>query len=215
MKRTCLIIITLCLSLLFNTEARAQHEGPYIGALIGGSGVLDSKGADSQGDFGLIFNPGLLGSAVIGWDFEPGNPTGEGRIELEYSRRSNTLDQAQFVEGDFKGGGKLTSETLLINFIGIVYDKSSWYPYAMIGAGASRIAADLTVNGKQLGDGTSTVLAYQAGAGINLVLNNYLSLDLGYRFNGTSRPEFTEAKGKIFKMDYFNHSGVFGLRVGF
>jgi opacity protein-like surface antigen len=209
-------LIAICSLLLFSGQVQAQHSGPYIGALIGGNELVKAKSSDNLGDFALEYKPGISGTAVLGWDFEQGNPVGEGRIELEYSRRSNQIDKAKFVEGDFKGGGNMTADSLLINFIGIVYDKSLWYPYALLGVGAARVvASDLTVTGDALAKGSDSVLAYQLGGGLDFVLTEHLNLDLGYRFFGTARPKFTEANGQSVRMDYHNHSALIGLRVGF
>src|SRR6185369_16525891 len=134
----------------------------YVGAYAGGDALLNSKASDDAGDFRLKFVPALHGSAVLGWDYEPGNPLGEGRVELEYTRRSNSLDQVKFVEGSFKGEGKVTAESLLLNFFTVLHDSSNWWPYAGVGIGAARIATSgLTVTAEPLGSGSATVLAYQ------------------------------------------------------
>jgi len=216
MKRTCQMIIALCLPLVLCAPVRAQHSGPYVGAFLGGNALLNADASDDRGSFVLTFDPALLGSAVCGWDFEPGNPVGEGRIELEYSRRSNPLDRVKFVEGSFTGGGDVTADSLLINFFGVFHDKGRWSPYIGAGIGAARIeASDLKVTGQPMANGSAVVLAYQLGAGLDFALTGTLSLDLGYRFFGSTRPKFTEANGDTFEMDYFNHSAVLGLRVGF
>jgi len=216
MKRTCQIIIALCLPLLLCGPVRAQHTGPYVGAFLGGNTLVNAKSSDDLGDFSLTFNPALTGSAVLGWDFEPGNPVGEGRIELEYTRRSNPLDQVKFVEGSFKGGGNMTADSLLLNFFAVLRDYSRWSPYAGVGIGAARIeASDLTVTGQPMGNGSAVVFAYQLGAGIDVALTDHLNIDLGYRLFSSSRPKFTESNGNKFEMDYLSHSAVLGLRVGF
>jgi opacity protein-like surface antigen len=216
MKRTCQMIIALCLPLVLCGPVRAQHSGPYVGAFIGGNALMDSECTDSKGNFSLEFDPALQGSVVAGWDFAPGNPVGEGRIELEYTHRSNQLNQAKFAEGDFNGEGDLKVDSLLVNFIGYVRSNSPWSPYGLVGMGAARMeASDLKVTGGAFGNGTSNVFAYQAGVGVDLALKKNLSLDLGYRFFGSIRPEFTEANGQKFKMDYYSHSAVFGMRYGF
>ncbi|GFE62796.1 outer membrane protein [Geobacter sp. AOG2] len=217
MKRTCRIIIALCLPLLFCGPAWAVHSGPYAGAFLGGNALISAKASDSQGDFGLTFNPGLLGSAVLGWDFEPGNTAGEGRIELEYSHRTNRLDKAKFAEGSVPGSGSVTADSLLINFYGVFHDVDrSWSPYVGAGLGAARVVtSDLTVTGQPFSGDSTFVFAYQVGAGIDYALTDRLSLDLGYRFFGSTRPKFSEASGPAFTMDYYNHSVVIGLRVGF
>jgi opacity protein-like surface antigen len=216
MKRTYQIIIALCLPLVLCGPVRAEHSGPYVGAFVGGSALMTAKGSDDQGSFSLKFDPALLGSAVAGWDFAPRNPVGEGRIELEYTRRSNPLNQVKFVDGDFKGGGDLKVDSLLVNFFGVFHNKTPWSPYAGVGIGAARMeASDLKVAGGAFASGSSNVFAYQLGAGVDLALTNYLSLDLGYRFFNSIRPKFTEVNGHTFKMDYVSHNAVFGLRVGF
>jgi opacity protein-like surface antigen len=216
MKWTTRMIIALCLSFLLCGTAMAQHAGLYAGALLGGNTLAKAKSSDSQGDFSLTFHPALQGSAVIGWDFEPGNSAGEGRVELEYSRRSNQLDQMKFVEGRFKGGGSVTADSLLVNFFGVVHDTGRWSPYAGIGLGAARIeATSMTVSGQPMANGSRFVFACQAGVGMDVALTDNLNLDVGYRLFSSTRPKFTEVNGNTFEMDYINHSAVVGLRVGF
>ncbi|MDD2734828.1 MAG: outer membrane beta-barrel protein [Desulfuromonadaceae bacterium] len=216
MNRICRIIITLCLPLLLCSPAMAQHAGPYIGAFVGGNVLMDAKSSDSSGLFTFTFNPDMQGSAVLGWEFAPGNPVGTGRVELEYTRRSNPLDQVKFVEGSFKGDGDIKADSLMINFFGVYPDNTKWAPYFGVGIGAARIeTSSLKVTGQPLASGSDTVLAYQLGAGVDYSLTKYLNLDLGYRFFNSIRPEFTEANGQKLKMDYVSHNLVFGLRVGF
>jgi opacity protein-like surface antigen len=177
---------------------------------------MTAKASDELGSFTLKFNPGLQGGGVVGWDFGPGNPVGEGRIELEYTRRSNRLDQVKFAEGSFNGGGNLTADSLLFNFFGVFHGDRLWAPYVGAGAGGARfVASDLQMTGQPLGKGTSYVFAYQLGAGLDFELTTHLSLDLGYRFFSSIRPKFSESKGVDFSMDYFSHNVILGLRVGF
>jgi len=216
MKRICRITIALCLPLLFCGPVMAQHSGPYVGAFIGGNMLMTAEGKDDQGSFSLEFNPALQGSAVLGWDLEPGNPMGEGRIELEYTRRSNQVDQMKFAQGYFQGSGNLVADSLLINGFGVFRDNRPWSPYAGAGIGAARIeASDLKVSGQPMGSGSAIVFAYQLGAGVDLSLTERISLDLGYRFFSSTRPSFSEAGGRKFDIDYMSHSAMLGLRVGF
>lgn len=217
MKQISRMIIALCLPLLLWSPAWAAHTGPYAGVFLGANDLMTAACNDSLGEFDLRFNPGLLGSAVVGWDFGPGNPAGEGRIELEYTHRTNRLDQARFADGVAPAGGNLTADSLLVNFYGVSHDVSrSWSPYAGAGLGAARIAtSDLTVTGEPLSSDSALVFAYQLGVGIDYALTDRLSLDLGYRFFSSTRPTFNEVNGPAFKMDYLNNSVVLGLRAGF
>jgi opacity protein-like surface antigen len=216
MKRTCQMMIALCLPLLLCGTVMAQHSGPYAGAFLGGNALMTAEGSDDLGSFSLKFDPAFQGSAVFGWDFEPGNPVGEGRIELEYTRRSNPLDEVKFAEGTFKASGNLTADSLLLNFFGVFHNDTQWSPYVGLGIGAARIeASDLKVTGQPLASGSSVVFAYQLGTGVDFALTDYLSLDLGYRFFSSTSPKFTEANGRKFEMDYFSHNAILGLRLGF
>jgi opacity protein-like surface antigen len=211
------IMIALSLALLFcGPVGAAQHTGPYVGAFFGGNIMPDSSASDSVGNFNLSFNPGLQGSVAVGWDLAENNPLGKGRVELEYARRSNSLDRVEFVEGKVTGNGDLKADSLLLNFIGVIRSGSRWSPYILIGVGAARIdASDLKVAGQPLSTDTATTFAYQVGCGIDYALTDSLSLDLGYRFFGTPPPKFTEANGDKFTTDYLSHSIILGLRVGF
>ena len=217
MKRICPMLIVLCLPLLFCGPVSAQHAGLYVGGLIGGNALMTSKASDDQGSFNLKFEPGWQGSGIVGWDFEPGNPVGEGRVELEYTRRSNRLDKVQFAEGKVSASGDLTVDSLLINCFGIMYgDDRLWSPYVGLGLGAARYAAsDLQVTGQALSNGSTVVFAFQLGAGFDIQMTTHLSLDLGYRFFSSIRPKFSEGNGHNFAMNYFSHNVVLGLRLGF
>jgi opacity protein-like surface antigen len=215
MKQICRTIIALSLFVTF-CPAYAQHVGPYLGGYLGGNLLTPAKSSDDMGSFNLTFNKALQESAVLGWNFESGTSIGEGRAELEYSHRSNRLDQVEFAEGSFKGEGDLQVDSLILNSFGEFRSKSFWTPYLGAGVGAARLSAsNLSVTGQPLASDSAIVLAYQLGCGVEFELSKHFRLDLGYRFFGTTRPAFRESNGHTFKMDYFNHSAVLGLLFGF
>lgn len=218
MKRTSWILFALCLPLLFCGPALArQQAGAYVEGYGGGNLVPSAKSSDNQGSFNMTFKPALQFGAVVGWEIGPDNLLGgEGRVELEYSHRNNRLDQVEFVEGKVPGGGGLTVDSLLLNSYYVYHDKSIWFPYFGIGAGAARIAADgMKVMGQPLSSDTDLVFAYQVGTGVDLAVTDRVTLDLGYRFFGCSQPKFGESNGQKFKIDYFSHSVIVGVRLGF
>jgi opacity protein-like surface antigen len=194
----------------------AAHSGLYVGAFLGGNALMTAKSSDELGTFSLKYKPGLQESGVIGWEFEPGNPAGEGRIELEYTHRGNQLDKANFAEGSVSGSGNLKADSLLLNCFGVFHGNRLWAPYVGIGIGAARFyASDLQVTGQPLSNGSAVVFAYQFGTGLDFTLTDHLSLDLGYRFFSSIRPKFSEGNGHAFSMDYFSHNVILGLRLGF
>lgn len=217
MKRICRIMLALAALLLGCSDpVWALHQGPYLGAYLGGTLLATAKSTDELGSFNLRFDPGKEGSVVLGWDLPSGTDIGEGRVELEYSRRSNPLAKAEFAEGTFRASGELAAESLLINFFGVYRDTSRWTPYAGLGLGAARLTASaLEVTGQPLADDSDIVFAYQIGAGVDYALSQDLALDFAYRFLSSVRPHFAEASGGSFEADYRNHALMLGLRAGF
>lgn len=217
MKRTCWMIFALYLPLLLCGPALAQHTGSYVGAFGGANLVPTATSSDDKGSFNLSFKPAVQWGAAVGWELGPGNFLGgEGRVELEYSRRNNKLDQVEFTDGKVPGGGGLTVDSLLLNSYYVYHNKSIWSPYLGAGAGAARIKADgLQVTGQPLSSDSAIVFAYQLGTGVDIALAGPVSLDLGYRFFGCSQPQFAEPDGRKFKTDYFSHNVILGLRLDF
>lgn len=217
MRITFQVFVGVCmLFAVSGTMAFAAHSGPYVGGYGGGNLLTFTKAYDNQGNFNIESDPALQYGGIIGWDLGPGNPVGQGRIELEYSHRGNKVNQVNFSNGGFAGGGDLTADSLLLNAYALSRDRSFWSPYAGLGAGAARIkASGLKVAGFPIAEGTSTVFAYQVGLGVDFAVSENIALDLGYRFFGTLRPTFTESNGQKLKMDYFSNSLLLGLRFGF
>lgn len=194
----------------------AQNPGPYLGIYVGGQFLAPSESSDSLGSFNLEYKPAPSGSVVLGWELEPGSNIGEGRVELEYTRRSNRLDQAEFSDGKVVADGDLTAESLLFNAFGVYRSNSVWTPYLGAGLGIARItAADLSVAGQPLSVDDALVFAYQFGLGTDIALTESLILDLGYRLFSTSKAKLKEANGEEFKMEYLSHSAMLGLRLSF
>jgi opacity protein-like surface antigen len=212
MKR--LIFIPMLLALC--GPAWSAHQGVYLGAFYGVTLLHEAEARDALGTFNLDFEPGQVAALTLGYDLDPQGLLGDGRLELEYARRSNTLDQVDFLEGKVDGEGDLQAESLLLNTYGVYRGFRGWVPYFGAGIGAARITADdLRVFGQPLADDDKVVFAYQLGIGADIPLTPSLSLDLGYRFFGTARPEFTATDGSKFKTRYLSQSALLGLRFGF
>lgn len=198
------------------SPAWAQHSGPYLGLFVGGQLLSPAESEDSLGTFNLEYQPAPSGSIVLGWELEPGSRIGEGRVELEYTRRSNRLDEAEFSEGTVKGNGDLTVDSLLVNTFGVYRSASRLTPYFGAGIGVARVTAtDLTVSGQPLSDDEVLVLAYQFGAGFEVELTHSLVFDLSYRLFNGANVKLTEANGDEVRTEYLSHSAMVGLRLGF
>jgi len=216
MKSTRQIFLLVTIFFACTTPVWAQNYGPYLGIFVGGQLLAPAESEDSLGTFNLEYKSAPSGSVVLGWDLEPGSRIGEGRIELEYTRRSNRLDEAEFAEGKVKGAGDLTVNSLLFNTYGVYRSASLLTPYLGAGIGVAQITAEnLTVTDQPLVDDDALILAYQVGTGVEIELTDSLILDLGYRFFSGTKAKFTEANGDEFKTEYFSHSAMLGLRLAF
>lgn len=205
-----LLLLALC------GPAWSAHQGVYLGASYGMTLLSEAEAKDALGTFNLDFEPGQVAALALGYDLDPQGLLGDGRLELEYARRSNALEEVDFLEGKVDGDGDLRAESLLLNTWGVYRGFRGWVPYLGAGIGAARLTADdLKVFGQPLADDDKVVFAYQLGIGVDFPLTQSLSLDLGYRFFGTARPEFTAADGSKFKTRYLSHSALLGLRFGF
>lgn len=216
MKRLAYLLSMSMMFLALCGPAWGAHRGPYLGAYYGLTLLNEAKAEDGLGTFNLDFEPGRQAALTLGYDLKPKSRLGDGRLELEYARRSNPLDQVEFLEGKADAGGDLRVESLLLNTWGVYRGYRRWMPYVGAGIGAARITADaLDVGGQPLADDDATVFAFQLGIGVDFPLTRSLSLDLGYRFFGTARPEFTAADGSKFKTPYLSHNALLGFRLGF
>jgi opacity protein-like surface antigen len=216
MKQTRSFLFFTLLFFALSSSSWAQNPGPYLGIYVGGQFLAPAESSDSLGSFNLEYKPAPSGSVVLGWELEPGSDIGEGRVELEYTRRSNRLDQVEFSDGKVAADGDLTADSLLFNAFGVYRSNSVWTPYLGAGIGVARItAADLSVTGQPLSDDDALVFAYQFGFGTDIALTESLILDLGYRLFSTSKAKLKEANGEEFKLEYLSHSAMLGLRLSF
>ena len=95
-------------------------------------------------------------------------------------------------------------------------DTDPWRPYVGFGLGYAVVdLAHATISGTPLTDDSDGVFAYQFGAGVGLALGDHLTIDLGYRFFGTTHLKFKEADGSTMKTKYASHAALMGLRLTF
>jgi opacity protein-like surface antigen len=216
MKENCRLILVCFFLFALVSPLWAQNSGPYLGVYVGGQFLAPSESSDSLGTFNLEYQPAPSGSVVLGWELEPGSVIGEGRVELEYTRRSHRLDQAEFNDGKVSADGDVIADSLLINTFGVYRSSSIWTPYLGAGLGIARIsAADLSVTDQPLSDDDALVFAYQFGVGADIAITDFLTLDLGYRLFNTTKAKLKEANGEEFKLEYLSHSAMLGLRLSF
>jgi opacity protein-like surface antigen len=151
-------------------------------------------------------------AVTVGYDFPFGGIQGGGRVEIEFGHRGNKASEAKFSDGKFSAAGDFEVQSLLVNSFAVLGNDTLMTPYFGIGIGGARVKADdLVVASQLMIDEECLVFAYQGGGGIDLRITNSMRLDLGYRYFGTTRPEFREMDGRKVKLEYGAHTGIVGL----
>lgn len=207
----------IILQFLLVTVAFSGESGPYLG-LYGGANLMghDIQNDSSLGSFNLGFQDGTQAGLTLGHRLAPGSDYGNGRIELEIGYRQNKVDQMAFADGKFNGAGEETVWNLMLSSYGEYANGTRWTPYVGVGVGVAMISlSGVEVGGTPVADDEDTVLAYQLGCGVSFAIFTALELDLGYRFFGTSRPEFKDVDGVAFKSEYYAHDFQLGVRYSF
>ena len=203
------------LVLILNSSATAA--GFYIG-IQGGGGILpDARATDSEGGFNISYDAGFDGSITAGYDLGNNYPDiGNGRVELEFNTASNDMDTAEFVEGNVGINGSADRNSIMFNTIGEYVTRSGMIIYALLGLGWAEISLDnVSIGEEPLVNDSSSQLAYQAGLGVAWRLGERVAFDLGYRYYGTTDPEFTQIDGTSLDYEYASHRLLAGVRLHF
>jgi len=210
------LMITALLVLFLITPSVAA-AGLYIGVQGGVGFVPDATGSDSDGSANFTYDAGYDGSITLGYDLGEKHPSiGKGRVELEFNTASNDLNGAEFVEGKVGADGSVERTSILVNTIGEYTTQSGMIIYALLGLGWTDISLDnVSVLGAPYVNDSSSQLAYQAGLGIGWNLSDHFVFDIGYRYYGTTDPEFTKQDGTNLDYEYKSHRLIAGLRVHF
>ena len=197
---------------LVQTTATAQAQSisnSYISAKVGITKTSDADWSDTglTGDIGIDTGKNI--AFAYGFNAMPSL-----RTELEVSYRKADLDD---ITVDGVGTADLTGDVktwgfLLNGYYDFMADQS-FSPYISAGVGALRHSgkissvAGLGVTGVS---GSDTVFAYQLGAGASYDIGHNLALDGGYRYLGSSDPDFSTTTA-----EYDAHEFRLGVRYGF
>jgi len=191
--------------------------GYYLG-IQGGMGFPpESKGTDSQGRVNFSYDSGYDGSVTLGYDLGNNHPNiGNGRVELEFNKASNDINEVQFVENNVGIEGSAARTSIMLNTIGEYVTESGMIIYALLGIGWAEITLDnITILNEPYIDDSNSQFAYQAGFGLAWKLAAHWAVDVGYRYYGTTDAEFTKKDGTGLDFEYASHRVLAGLRLNF
>jgi opacity protein-like surface antigen len=164
------------------------------------------------------FDPGAYVGGTGGFDF--GYLRLEGELSYRYSEIEAITDLdtgIQFRNVD----GNLGVFATMANAYFDLHNASPVTPYWGGGIGFAVLHLSDTFGVNQ-GEGNifyseedDAVFAYQAGAGLEIALNPILSLDVGYRYFGTSKAKFESGLTETTDLRFESHNAMVGVRVKF
>jgi outer membrane autotransporter protein len=207
--KTNVFVIAACAILLSTTSLAYSATGPYVGGNIGIAIPVDSDVSDSTlPGISVTFKSktGIALGAEAGYNF------GIFRLEGEIAYQRNDLDKATFSGRSVDLSGNTSSVAFLCNGYFDFVNKTAFTPFITAGIGFARVSADIKIptlsNISESDD--DTVFAYQVGAGVGYAVNQKVSIDLKYRYFGTSDPKFDTIKAP-----YSSHNIYLGMRYNF
>ena len=209
---TPLFIVVLLLTVL---AVPAFAAGPYVGGEAGAVFLSNSTFTSAgNSDIELKSKTGFLLGLVGGYDF------GTYRLEGEFAYRRNNNKEATDNVGVFPVSGDYSTMALLVNgFYDFRMVSPTFVPYLGLGLGGAWVSAKGSepTSGAFVDD-SDMVFAYQLAAGIGYVISKEITLDLGYKYFATAKPEFDYSAsfgGGKAKAEYASHNVFLGLRYSF
>ena len=238
MKNFRLMVLVATVALVMAPAASALAEGFYVTPKLGYSYFKVKAGGDSESKSIMPF--GL----AVGYDFKPTHDVPL-RVEFEYAYRGKK-EMFKFSENGYEPDPGLTADvfsraefgaqSFFINSYFDIHNSSPVTPYIGVGLGLARVSAEAHLHVRNVrgvdhedfelnGSKTKTNFAWNIGAGAAWAINDFMSLDLGYRYAdfGKVNPGLTYA-GATQGIEAFiwsndikatAHEVMLGLRIGF
>ncbi|TWJ26425.1 outer membrane protein [Geobacter argillaceus] len=214
------------LSLPAICTASPARPGGYVSGFIGASITRDTDATTvdyvvpKNFNDRIQFDPGITVGGTGGYDF------GFLRLEGELSYKHAEL---KAIDDKSSGSryrsidGSLGALAMMGNVFFDLHNNSRVTPYWGAGAGlavlnlSDTFGTNTTTGSRDFiySGANDTVFAYQAGGGVEIALNRQLSLDLGYRYFGTSTATFDKDVTRTTELKLESHNVAVGLRVKF
>lgn len=222
--KKCLAIVAVLVTMAIPDFCSAVYEQPgvYVSGFFGVSVPRDTdvKTSNSSSfDDEVEFDPGVYVGGTGGVDF------GLLRLEGELSYKRGEMERVNDRTNNIRYtnvDGDLGAFAMMFNAFLDMHNYSPITPYLGGGVGFATLHLSDTIGTPSTGGAPvllyysddDTVFAYQAGAGLEIHLNPMLSLDLGYRYFGTSEASFDRPGGTT-ELKLQSHNAAVGFRVKF
>jgi opacity protein-like surface antigen len=207
--------------------ASPPRPGPYLSVFLGTSAPQDAT--VTLNEFNPIstknalvqFDPGVNVGGTAGYDF------GFLRLEGEMSYKQGeitTVSDPSFGTRYVNVDGHVGAFAMMMNGFFDLHNPSPVTPYLGGGMGFASVRLSDTrgidagtgaINNNIFSSDVDNVFAYQAGVGMELALTRRLSIDLGYRYFGTSRANFKKDWPNFSNVTLDSHNAAAGLRLKF
>jgi len=223
---TIAILVTLMAPAL--SQATPPKPGSYMSGFIGVTLPEDTTVSsenfftnESFSDRAELY-PGINIGMTGGFDF--GYLRLEGELSYKNAEIREIVDQTdnfhfRNVDGD------LSALAMMFNGFVDLHNDSPITPYFGGGLGFASLYLSDTFGTDTRGgtttrtqlylDDVDSVFAYQVGAGVEIALSPVLSLDLGYRYFGTTRARFDDSFDQITRLKLESHNAAAGFRLKF
>lgn len=196
------VVLLTGILVCFSTPAMSEDGRPYVSAHLGMTQTSDSDLSDSGTTGDISFDSGYALGAAVGTDL------GRGRIEGEIAYKAADIDEVTIDGlGSASINGDVSALTFMVNGYYDFDTSSGIKPFVMGGIGMASLAIESSDIGA---DEDDQVFAYQVGAGIGIDLSKQATLDLSYRYMGTSDPDFNGTEAT-----YDSHNFLAGMRFNF
>lgn len=142
------------------------------------------------------------------------------RAEAEIGYKTNDTSEWKSGNNASVYNSTITALTFMANAYYDIRTRHSFgvMPYVGGGVGVAHLSNSngvLPGGTKILLDANDTVFAYQVGAGVAYDVSSKVSMDVGYRYFGTSDAKFSDNASGIVTMKYDSHNILAGLRFKF
>lgn len=220
------LFVSAALAGPLSAQEQVQGAGMYVYGFGGlnlkttsditsGQSTLNVKGSHGAG---------YLAGGALGLYWDPV------RFEVEYSFRSNPLDDLTFTDDAGLGtaltgapfttklsaGGHTRAKSWFVNAYYDFETEARFRPYIGAGLGVVKInRIGHAIGGATVFGGEERGFAGQFMTGFRRQLAGNVHVDVGYRFYFTERLQFASAGGGIARADYIAHSLTLGLVVQF
>lgn len=192
-RKNILSIFVCALLLLIVVSPAHSANGLYVGANLGLALARDADVQDSSPKITFKADPGYALGAAVGYGFD------YVRGEAEVSFQKNNLNKVGVAGiGEIGISGDVSNLAFLLNGYFDIKTGTALTPYISAGIGVDRVEIS-AINVPSYGALTSksysdTVFAYQVGAGVGFAVTEKVTIDLKYRYFGTSDPKFDVVK---------------------